>query len=144
MQYMWLLGFMIALILISCFDIRSKSIPLWGFVLIGILSVLYILISEEMEPNIVDILVSCIPGVVLLSLSFLTDDKIGKGDAILILELGIGLGIETICYVLTGALIAVFIFSVIMLALKKIKRTSRIAFVPFITFSMGVIGYVFR
>lgn len=143
MQPVWLLIYVILFIVLSIFDIKNKRIPTAGFVIVAAVSLLYLVICGREELRITDVLFSCVPGLVLVALSFLSDGKVGAGDGLLIMCLGPGLGLERIAYVLMGALIAGSLFSGILLALKKAGRNTAIPFVPFITIGLGVMGCIF-
>lgn len=144
MQLMWLLGFILLLAVLSIFDIRTKKIPIAGFISIYIYSALYLFFSGECIITLDGLLISLIPGLILAVLSFITEGKIGMGDALLTVGLGIGLGIERVSYTLAAALILICIFGLYMIFTRKMNRGSQIPFVPFITLGMGVMGFVFR
>ncbi len=144
MQFMWILGFMALLIILSVFDIRTKRIPIGGFISLYAYSAIYLFCSGECSFSPVTLIISVIPGLILGALSFITEGKIGMGDALIIAGLGMGLGIERVSYTLTGALILICLFGLFMMVTRKMNRRSQIPFVPFITLSMGVVGFVFR
>ena len=144
MQFMWILGFIALLVILSIFDIRTKRIPIGGFISLYAYSVMYLFFSGEYGFSFINLIISVIPGLILGALSFMTEGKIGMGDAIITAGLGVGLGIEKVSYTLAGALILICLFGLIMMVTRKMNRKSQIPFVPFITLSMGVVSIVFR
>lgn len=73
-----------------------------------------------------------LPGMFLLFVSKITEEKIGYGDGIVILILGNFLRVEEICLVLQGALVLTMIFSIVLLIIKKISKGYEIPFLPFL------------
>ena len=144
MQFMWILGFIALLVILSIFDIRTKRIPIGGFISLYAYSIMYLFFSGEYGFSFINLIISVIPGLILGALSFMTEGKIGMGDAIITAGLGVGLGIENVSYTLAGALILICLFGLIMMVTRKMNRKSQIPFVPFITLSMGVVSIVFR
>lgn len=143
MQLVWLLIFGSVFLILSVYDVRSKRIPAPGFITVAVLSVLCLILNNEGDLRFTDIIFSCMPGLVLVVLSILSDGKIGVGDGLLIACLGPGLGLERIAYVLMGALLAVSVFGGILLISRRGRKNTEIPFVPFITVGLGVMGCVF-
>ena len=139
----WMVAGTLILIVLSIFDIRSQHIPMSGFAVVLIYSIISLFCSEHGEYDCMDILMSVIPGIMLIGLSVITEGKIGLGDGILIAELGLGLGIERCIYMITGALVLNCIFSGIMLLTHRLRLHSRVPFVPFVAAGMGVVTIVF-
>lgn len=140
----WLVVGMLIFGVLSVFDIRSRRIPVCGFVIVFIYSLLSLVCFRESDLVWSDVLMSSIPGLVLIGLSVVTDGKIGLGDGILVVGIGLALGIEKCAYMLAGALIFCCLFSGGLLVFRKAGLHTRIPFVPFITAGMGVIFFVFR
>ncbi len=124
------------LLLIAVIDYRKKEIArkvlILMILLVGVNYLLYQPISIQSS------LGGLMLGIVLLLLSVITKEKIGKGDAYLIMVLGGYLGISRISLVLLYALTLCAILSGLLLICKKVKREYRVAFVPFIF--VGFIG----
>ena len=83
-------------------------------------------------------LYALMPGAVLLALSFLSRQNIGYGDGLLMLLAGPTFGAEKTA---AGVLCAFFfsaVCSVILLILRRVKKKTRIPFVPFLTAGLGV------
>ncbi|WP_167958969.1 prepilin peptidase [Anaerosporobacter faecicola] len=136
MESLMTVGMIGLLLLIAVIDYRKKEIArkvlILMILLVGVNYLLYQPISIQSS------LGGLMLGIVLLLLSVITKEKIGKGDAYLIMVLGGYLGISRISLVLLYALTLCAILSGLLLICKKVKREYRVAFVPFIF--VGFIG----
>lgn len=140
----WMVVGILILSVLSIFDIRTRHIPISGFVVVLIYSVISLICFDDRSLVWTDVLLSIMPGLVLMGLSVITEGKIGLGDGILIAEIGLGLGLELCVYMLAGALILNCVYAGAMLSIHKIGLHSRVPFVPFVAAGMGVITVVFR
>lgn len=140
----WMVAGIAIMTVLSIYDIRTKKIPVTGFVIVLFYSVLSLVCFGKNDLIWTDVIMSLIPGLILIGLSLITEGKVGLGDGILVAEMGMGLGMEKCAYMLIGALVLNCLFSGILLAFHKVRLHSRIPFVPFITAGMGVIAFVFR
>lgn len=121
-------------------DFKYKEIPLW-FTLLG--GVVGIVICVREERTVFELLVSCLPGLVVIFFSWMTKEIIGYGDGIVLLVMGFYLSLSQ---VLSIGMFAVFIAGIVALILLTIfqKRGSyRIPFIPFLTLAYGV-DYLIR
>lgn len=90
-----------------------------------------------------EILISILPGAAMLILGFLTDEKIGYGDGLVVLALGLWLGFEELLYAL---LIGTVLSSAVsMCCLLKYRKSELIRVkIPFIPFMfVGLVGAMF-
>lgn len=117
-------------------DIKLKRINVY-LCLVAMLAVLAFrtLVIEEKD---VVIIADLIPGVVMLFISFLSGEKIGYGDGIMLTYIGCVMGWKGALTALFVSLFASAVISVILLLLKKADRKTEIPFVPFI--SIGAIA----
>lgn len=76
-------------------------------------------------------------GFILLGISYITRQKIGIGDGLIVILLGANLGFEGVVFVLLYALTLSAIWAAVLLIIKKVNRYHTIAFIPFI-----FIGYI--
>ncbi len=112
------------------YDIRYKRIPVWVqgmgmvFVCIGI-----IIQGHGLQwAN----LLALIPGIFLLILSFVTGESIGYGDGISVLILGGLAGFSNCMWVLCISLIFISMAGIILLAIKRATRKTRLPYIPFL------------
>ncbi len=128
--------------IVSVQDIRSKKVSFRMLSLVASVSIMFTLYKIAVEGAISwnEILLSLIPGAVMILVSILTRESLGYGDGLLIFCLGPLFGLQ---FIISGLIIAFFLsglFSLVILALKR-KRNITIAFVPFIGVGMGVIAF---
>ena len=117
---------------LSVEDIRKKSLPVPG-IAAGLLFVPFFVITEGASNiTLLDNLKGMIPGVLLIFISYLSRGQIGIGDGAVVLITGVAIGIGNIVIVLTGALMLISVFSMLMLLLGKLNRKSTLPFVPFV------------
>lgn len=133
--WQWLLT---AAVIIPCAirDIRTKRIN--GYIcLMGVLAALFIremIIGEESGTILIDL----IPGAVMYLIAVFSKERIGKGDALSLMFIGAVAGSSTVLMSLFVSLTIAAILSAILLALKKVKKDTKLPFIPFL--SIGVIA----
>ena len=71
-------------------------------------------------------------GCILVGFSILSGEQLGKGDAILLLVCGLASGIYYVTALLTLTFFMIVVVGGILLWRKKIKKTTRLPFVPFL------------
>ena len=130
---------LIVLLFTAVEDIRKKDIPSYVVYICGAVSAFFtcymVLIKTE---SVTTYLLSLIPGLVLLAIAFLTREGIGYGDGLIILSVGPMFGLYEVVFGLFVAFTLSSLFSITLLAIKKLKGGSRIPFIPFITLGLGV------
>ena len=110
-------------------DIRSREIPMGRNLLFGAAGFLWSVMTGK---TAVDIAVGMAVGILLLGISVLTGEAVGRGDALLLVMTGSFLGGRQNAMLLLTAWVASGIWSGILLSLRKAGRRSRIPFVPFL------------
>lgn len=123
----------------TVFDIRKKEIPLI-LAGAGMMAAVGLTIWRIGNETIfaAQILLSLLPGLFFLLAGWCTKEKVGYGDGILLLIIGLMVGFNQ-CF--TGLCISLFLsafLGVLLLFLHKAQKDSRIPFVPFLTIGMGV------
>lgn len=118
------------LIVHAVMDIRKKKINLIVTGCCLTAGVLWQVFGEETAGY--DVLLSLIPGLLLLAAACLTEQKIGYGDGWVITAVGVWTGFRDIFLILTNGMIACAICSGFLLALKKVRRGDSLPFVPFL------------
>ncbi len=120
------------LVVISVCDIRNKSVPVLLLGLGGLWTG-GILLCQGIrgEINVLEQCEALIPGIALLVLAKLTE-KAGCADGIVLMLLGLlegAAGCLTLCF---GSLLGASVLSGVLLVLKKVKKTTKLPFVPFL------------
>lgn len=125
---------------ISIFDVKTRKIPF--FMLFGLLMAAVVSFVID-ESTVFDIMLGLIPGGIVAFISFASNERVGMGDAFILMILGMGLGLEPVAIISCIALVLNCSFSAILLFLKKANRNTEIPFAPFITAGMGVYFFAF-
>lgn len=110
-------GILIFLAILSLEDIREKKISV-NTILLGALTAMICRFIGGQTSGI-EIAGSLIPGVLLLLLSIMTKESIGKGDGIVVMVLGLWIGGQMTFLVVCLAVWAAGIFAVVCLIRKK-------------------------
>ena len=87
--------------------------------------------------DMLDLVTALIPGIFLLIIAFISNQKIGYGDELIVLSNGFWIGSRNIFISLSVSMILVFLVSLVMLIrYRYVNKTElkdrRIAFIPFI------------
>lgn len=129
----------VAVVLIVCAvaDIKKQEISVWLFVILGIAAIVGCVTCEEQRGYM--IVVSMLPGVLLMILAKVTEQSIGYGDGMILAEIGLAAGVGKCMLILAAALAMAGIFSLGVIVIKKVDKKYTIPFVPFITVAYVVV-----
>ncbi len=124
-------------------DIRSRRINSKGAICVGGLALLCNLwLMQLQERTIWDLGAALLPGVFLILVSLFTREKIGYGDGVCIVVLGLFAGAQiTFCTMLTAMLLSA-LWSALLLILGKAGRDTRIPWLPFAAAGYCLVGLV--
>jgi leader peptidase (prepilin peptidase)/N-methyltransferase len=123
----------IFLILSTLIDLRKKEVNISLCISVALVGLIYeIFISKT---DILSIILGILPGIFLMLTSIVTNEEIGKGDAVILSTIGIFLGLKKTILVLIYALFTTIIIGGILLLIRKKNKKYKIPFVPFILFS---------
>lgn len=86
------------------------------------------------------LLAALVPAGVFLAMSLLTEGKIGKGDGMMLLVLGLLLGWRLCVSVLCTACLLTGILAGIGMLTGRLQRTSRLPFAPFLLSALVLTG----
>ncbi len=115
---------------LSVEDIKRKTIPGIPIMGWGIFAIfLHLILGKN---DIISMAVGMIPGVGAYVLSILTKEKIGKGDAVLLMVTGLYMGFWGNVFMLWLGLIFAAVGGIIAIAMFKRKRGDELPFVPFL------------
>lgn len=119
----------------SIYDIKNKQIPLWilcvGFVPAGGSLIVCGIMSGWFEVLTAAVL-SLLPGAGLLVLSFLSEKKVGTGDGLLLMLIGLLEGSRIVLLVFCAGLFLQSLSAVLLLILKRAEKQTCIPFAPFL------------
>ena len=129
--------FISILILAFCcyFDIKNKSIPSI-LLIVGVVVTIMDMFLQGVLGNFQEILydriMGAVPGAMLLVLYLITNKKVGMGDGILLMTLGLLLGFEHILVIFCIGLFLQSLLASFLLVFKKANKHTQIPFVPFL------------
>ncbi len=122
------------LMVLSTWDIRKKEFPV-GAILGGLgVSLIYGIVKGE----VYSLLLGMIPGMLLVLMGFLTREKVGYGDGILVIIIGLILGWPGSFLVYVIAQFGVLFYAVFLLVARHTSGDVKIPFAPFLTVSVMV------
>ena len=135
---------LITLMVAAVMDIREKKILLSVPTVQMTFSVLYFLyLFSKGEESFGGLMLSLLPGAVLIALCLVTKQGIGLGDGLMVLSLGPLFGMNGILLVVFIAFMFSALAGGILLIFKRARIKSAMAFMPFLTIGVGVTGFAF-
>lgn len=126
----------------TVYDIRHREIPLL-ILLFGIAAAFGVDLwwIREGAVTVVETGMALLPGVFFLLTSFFTKEKVGYGDGLLLVILGLLLGAYQCFLILCIGLVFSAVVSLFLLLFRRAGRHSRIPFAPFLVLGMGVVFF---
>lgn len=117
------------LVTLSVIDIRERKIPIWPVLFIGA-----VLFAMRLHAGVLvgELICGLIPGVLLLIVAWVTKEKLGIGDGILVFCLGLGYGIEEMMTMIGVSFAVAALVSVGLMVLGKATRKTELPFLPFL------------
>ncbi len=119
----------VILCLLSAQDIKKKKV---GLVPVLVLAIVNAGLAALCGRTALEILCGLIPGVMALGISVLTGGKLGTGDGLVLMGLGLLYGWDRTLLIWFAGLFLSAVTGMILLGLKKVKLKTAIPFVPFI------------
>ena len=130
----------IILTVLSIIDIRSKRIPLLMIVGLIVMAIVSSLILQSVDWVLVA--AGAAVGLVFVLVSKVTKEKLGYGDSLILLALGILLGFWEVMILILIAFLASACFGIVMVCWKKKNKNTSFPFVPFIALSYALVMFV--
>lgn len=115
--------------LMSLFDIKSKRLPDVS-VILSLVSAVLVRIAFKGLP-LKSYVAAMVVGVTFMLISYFTDEKIGYGDSLVILFIGILLGFENLLFIIFSALVMCLVTGVVMIIVNDGRKDLTLPFVPF-------------
>lgn len=117
---------------LSIWDLRERKVPVWLLALGGIWALAAVIASWTGGMGaILEWGIALVPGGALLLLALATQ-KAGLADGIVAVQMGLLLGYREALFVFTVSLLAMSVFSMILLAVYKVQKTTKIPYIPFL------------
>lgn len=121
------------LIVMSVVDMRNRQVPLWMLTVQAALAAgILIWGGINGELSIGGICRALIPGVILVAIA-LSTKKAGWADGVVLLLLGVQTGYEKCMVAVLMALFLMAALSAMLLVFHKVKKDTRLPFLPFLT-----------
>lgn len=116
----------------TAFDVAYKKIPFF-LIIMGVVSGIIFSVTDGL--NGWEIFYALLPGVLLVAAAFATREKIGYGDGLFVLALGLLEGGNS-CFadLLTGLILVAFA-GIFLLILRKGGKNKAVPFIPFLLIS---------
>ena len=130
----------ILLILAAVHDIRSRKIPLFILIVIGVQSALILitkLILRESPTPILTSFLGLLPGLALCLTAWFSK-KAGLADGIILCAVGLAENYVCSLLILCMGTVLLSVLSIVLLAIKKVNRKTQMPFVPFLAFGDAV------
>ena len=109
-------------------DLRKKEIYLLPTVLAGIMGIVWQLAWRK--TTVWFLLLGCVPGIFMLGVGRATQGKLGLGDGVIVLTMGIWLGMYETWFLLAAGLLMASAAGAVWMLRKSHKK--EMAFVPFL------------
>ena len=121
------------LLVLSFFDLKEKKVPVLLLALGIMTSVVFALYLCFIGTNHwIHSVMGVLPGILLLVVAWVTE-KAGYADGIVMLMIGVLAGGREGFFVLCISLLLLSFLSIVLLALKKVGKKTRLPYIPFIT-----------
>lgn len=131
MVYVCLTAYLCAL---SIWDVREKELPV-KVLAVGMIGSLLYGIWKHWG---LELLLGSIPGMLLILMGFLTREKVGYGDGVVVLILGNVLKWPEGVLIYVMAQFGVLFFAVVLLWCRRAPWETKIPFVPFLTVALMI------
>ncbi|WP_165444082.1 prepilin peptidase [Lachnoclostridium sp. Marseille-P6806] len=131
------------LLLCSVQDLRRRELSVRFLLAVGALSVVWDIVScAEKSAEPAALMLACMPGLFLLLVWKVSGGRAGAGDGAALLVTGLLTGLETTFLTLCGGLVLCALGSGVLLAAGRVRKDTRIPFVPFLLAAFGGAAYV--
>lgn len=138
----------IYLIALSIMDIREKQVPLY-LLLAGLILSMVIGIGTEISEEGIGgkssllrlgwkMMLGLLPGIFFLGIAWFTANA-GKADGLVLMILGFLTDYHICMAIFCASLLFISLFSICMMALRRIHKKTRLPYIPFLT--AAYIGY---
>lgn len=136
--YVQIFDLILTLVFIAIIDLKWKVIPNYINVTFLIGQLLASLTFARTYINVWNVIVSFVVLLVLMFISKMSNEQIGMGDVKLITIVNLVYGLNFTMYSMIFSLLAMLLFCIPLLIMKKIKMKSQIPFAPFYTLGTAV------
>lgn len=134
-QWLLILGLLIPE---SVYDIKYKKIhPALTISFVLLAQILY---GFTKATSCADFILNLLPGFLVIIMAFIFKESMGLGDGLIILFIGSVCGLRHSVFILVIAFVMSAVVSLLLLALRKVNRKSKLPFVPFLLMASLICG----
>ena len=145
MRLLRVIVFGVYLLVLAVIDVRKRKFPLW-VLLLGITAVVFLGVLQEGKGYFLnhDLWFVVISSIFFLGISWLTHEKFGFADSIMILGIFLTVGYEKGMFCVTAAFWLAGAVSVVLLIRKKAGKRTALPFLPYLFagYMAGVISSI--
>ncbi|MBO4898409.1 MAG: prepilin peptidase [Clostridia bacterium] len=138
--YIQLADFLLTLVMAAVIDVKFKVIPNYLIVCFLAAQIVAAFTFAQTFLGLWNVLISAAVLGILIIISLLSKEQIGMGDVKLIASVNLIYGWSFTLYTLFFSFLAMLIFAIPLLILRKLKLKSQLPFAPF--YLIGVILYL--
>jgi len=120
-------------------DLKYKQIRIMPIILTGVLG---LFLRCALQGDIVGGLLGAVVGMLLIAIGKITRQAIGYGDGVIFISIGVLIGLKQVAAVLFISLLLAFVYSVVLLVLRRAKRKTAFPFVPFVFLAYAGIHFL--
>ena len=135
------IALIVALGIASIIDLKTKKIPVQlvvGMLIAGVFrTMLLVYETDNIKGLIFNIILSMIPGLFMLLISFLSKQSIGYGDSLIVLAMSFFLSAEELIGIIMFSMTMAGIVALILIVVAKKKKNYEMAFCPFLILGYG-------
>ena len=124
------LGCFLFLGYLSLFDIKTKRLPDTTIFLGLAAAVLMRIVSKGLPMQ--SYIIATVVGLMFVLISYFTKEKIGYGDSLIILAVGILLGVENLLFIICASLVMCSLTGIVIIIMNNFRGSFTLPFVPFI------------
>lgn len=136
--FVQLIDLLVTLLLVAVIDLKWKLIPNGINLTLLFSQLIACLTFARTSVNIWNFVISLVILLVLMFISKMSNEQIGMGDVKLITIVNLVYGLNFTMYSMIFSLLAMLLFCIPLLIMKKIKMKSQIPFAPFYTLGTAV------
>lgn len=117
-------------------DLKERKVSLW---VIGIYGVIGFFLRLWDGDAMLSIVLSLIPGIICAGIAWLSREKVGYGDGILLIAMGFYLPINNVLRMCMIAILASGIVALVLFVIFHKKKDYQLPFVPFLFLSYFIV-----
>lgn len=125
--------------LCAAYDIQKKEIPMlpvWIGIIVAIVAWICRIFAGEAE--FMEMTPAVLPGLFLLGVGFFSKEKVGFGDGILLVMIGLMVGFPFCLVILCIGLISSCLYALFLLVFRRAGKGDSFPFAPFLALAVGV------